>query len=288
LGLFARLINIFAAVFTSACCLALLASCGTNNTADPVSAWLTEGAEIDEIEYRDKVHGSWVATMVANHSGLPIEGIYLDEPGPGTQVELVLFDQWSTDDDTHVEWLDLHILEVHGLDPTYEEIRDEWVDHLNGDIWVATRAARDLMDQGIVPPETGQPPGNPDGAWSMDAQLETELFGLINPGRPERARAQARFFAQVTNTGPAVAASAFYAHSYSVAFGTNDLPAVLAHARSFESSEARRTPRKLRPRRWHAALCYRPEPSKPRLAVRVAMAATESNWGRSPLRSSLK
>ena len=176
--------------------------------------------------------------MVANQSGLPIEGIYLDEPGPGTEVELVLLDQWSTDDDTHVEWLDLHILEVHGLDPTYEQIRDEWVDHLNGDIWVATRVARDLMDQGIVPPETGQPAGNPDGAWSMDAQLETELFGLINPGRPERARAQARFFAQVTNTGPAVEASAFYAHSYSVAVGIDDIPAVLAHARSFEATDS--------------------------------------------------
>ena len=55
--------------------------------------------------------------MVANHSGIPIEGIYLDEPGPGDTIDLVLLDQWSTDDDTHIEWLDLHIMETHGLEP---------------------------------------------------------------------------------------------------------------------------------------------------------------------------
>ena len=176
--------------------------------------------------------------MVANHSGLPIEGIWLDEPGPGTAIDLVLLDQWSTDDDTHVEWLNLHIFETYGMSPTYEQIRDEWVDHLNGDIWVATRRARDLMDEGVLPPATGSLPGNPEGAWSMDAQLETEMFGLIHPGRPERAREQARFFARVTNSGPAVDASAFYAHMYAVAFGLSDIDAIIADARAAEPEDS--------------------------------------------------
>lgn len=174
--------------------------------------------------------------MVANHSGLPIEGIWLDEPGPGTAVELVLLDEWSTDDDTHVEWLNLHIFETHGLDPTWEQIRDEWVDHLNGDIWVATRAARDLMDDGVLPPATGSVELNPDGAWSMDAQLETELFGLLHPNDWEAARSQATRFAQITNRGPAVEASAFYAHLYSMAFVESDVATLIALARSAEPS----------------------------------------------------
>ena len=189
--------------------------------------------------------------MVANHSGLPLEGIWLDEPGPGDSVDLVLLDQWSTDDDTHVEWLDLHILETYGVDPTYEQIRDEWVDHLNGDIWVATRRARDLMDDGVLPPETGSPALNPDGAWAIDAQLETELFGLINPGRPERAREQARFFAQVTNSGPAVDASAFYAHMYSVAFGMADVKEIIDHARAAEPDNSIVAPIVDAVVRWH-------------------------------------
>ncbi len=170
--------------------------------------------------------------MVANHSGLPVEGIWLDEPGPGDSIDLVLLDEWSTDDDTHVEWLDLHIMETHGIDPTYAQIRDEWVDHLNGDIWVATRAARDLMDDGLIPPATGDPANNPDAAWSMDAQLETELFGLISPGLPAVARSRATRFARVTNRGPAVEASAFYAHLYAEAFVTSSLSEILASARA--------------------------------------------------------
>lgn len=176
--------------------------------------------------------------MVANHSGLPIEGIWLDEPGPGNSINLVLLDQWSTDDDTHVEWLDLHILETYGLSPTYEQIRDEWVDHLNGDIWVATLAARELMDEGLLPPATGRPPHNPDGAWSMDAQLETELFGMIHPGRPADARQQARFFAEITNSGPAVDASAFYAHLYAMAFYDANPAVLIAHARADEPDDS--------------------------------------------------
>jgi len=216
----------------------VLSSCGSGDALEPGDAWLAAGAPLDETVYRDKVHGAWATIMVANHSGLPVEGIWLDEPGPGTEIELVLLDQWSTDDDTHVEWLDLHILETYGLNPTYEQIRDEWVDHLNGDIWVATLAARNLMDDGVLPPETGRLPLNPEGAWAMDAQLETELFGLINPGRPERARDQARFFAQVTSSGPAVDASAFYAHLYSMAFGVDDVEALLDHARQAEPADS--------------------------------------------------
>lgn len=252
-ALFHRVKTCFSVVF---CVLVVLGagSCGSQETetsqATEIEPFSIVTAE-DEVVYRDKVHGSWVATMVANHSGLLVEGIWLDEPGPDSSVELVQLDEWSTDDDTHVEWLDLHILETYGLDPTYQQIRDEWVDHLNGDIWVATRAARDLMDDGVLPPATGSLPLNPEGAWAMDAQLETELFGLINPGQPEKARDQARFFAQVTSSGPAVDASAFYAHLYSMAFSVtlpdpesgdpdlgSDVSALLAHARAAEPDDS--------------------------------------------------
>lgn len=204
------------------------ASSNGENTEAIADIGLTEQA------YLDAVHGSWVATMVANHSGLPIEGIWLDEPGPGDSIELLLLDQWSTDDDTHVEWLDLHIMETHGLEPSFDQIRDEWVDHLNGDIWVATRRARDLMDEGIVPPETGMAELNPEGAWAMDAQLETELFGLIAPGNADEARRRARRFGSVTSSGPALDASAFYAHLYSSAFGNSDVSELIDEARAHE------------------------------------------------------
>lgn len=94
------------------------------------------------------------------------------------------------------------------------------------------------MTQGVVPPETGSAERNPDGAWTMDAQLETELFGLINPRNPTRARAQAEFFARVTNTGPAVEASAFYAHLYSLAFEESDVATLIEQARAGEPPDS--------------------------------------------------
>ena len=35
------------------------------------------------------------------------EGRYLAEPSPANSIELVLPEEWSTDDDTAVEWVDL-------------------------------------------------------------------------------------------------------------------------------------------------------------------------------------
>ena len=212
-------------------CVALLLLAGCGGAASD------ERALADDV-YLDKVHGSWLAAMVANHSGLPIEGIWIDEPGPGDQIELVLLDEWSTDDDTHIEWLDLHIMEEHGVNPSYGQIRDEWVGHLEGDIWVSTRVARDLMDEGVVPPETSDPTLNPEGEWSIDAQLQTEVFGLLAPGRSDIARERAEFFALVTNRGPAVDASAFYAHVISEAFFDDDVEELLRSARAAEPDDS--------------------------------------------------
>ncbi|MGH2592649.1 MAG: ADP-ribosylglycohydrolase family protein, partial [Anaerolineae bacterium] len=188
--------------------------------------------------YFDKVHGAWQAIMVANHTGLVHEGKYLDEPSPADSIELVLLDQWSTDDDTAIEWVDLHILETHGLDPAYTHIRDEWVDHLNHDIWVSTLKARQLMDEGILPPDTGSAALNPEGVWSIDAQLETELFGLIAPGLPDQAGRRAMYFARVTNSGPAVEASAFYARMYALAFFESDVPTLVATTQTYFPPDA--------------------------------------------------
>lgn len=185
---------------------------------------------LSQDDYFDKVRGAWQVILVANYTGLKHEGIYLDEPSDENSIELVMLEQWPTDDDTSVEWVDLHIMEIHGLYPTYEQIRDEWIDHLNHDIWVSTRKARDLMDEGVIPPETGGAELNPDGVWSIDAQLQTELFGLISPGMPDVAAERARYFARITNSGLAVDASAFYASMYADAFFEPDVVTLIKDA----------------------------------------------------------
>ena len=202
--------------------------------------------------YFDKVYGAWKATIIANHAGLDYQGIYVDEPGPPGAFSLLFLEEWSTDDDTHVEWVDLHIFETHGLNPTAEQIRDEWVDHLNHDIWVSTRRARDLMDEGLLPPETGSRDHNPDGAWSIDAQLQTELFGMLAPGMPAAAAVYADRFARVTNSGPAVDASVYFATLYSLAFFEEDIAALIALARERTPDEAAIAPIVDNVLAWHS------------------------------------
>jgi len=201
-----------------------------------VSCTVLEGGEgervITAVSYNNKVHGAWQATMVANHTGLDLQGVYVDEPGTADSIDLLLLDEWSTDDDTHVEWVDLHILETYGLEPSYEQIRDEWVLHLNNDIWVSALRARELMDEGIVPPQTSDPILNPEGVWSIGAQLQTELFGLIAPGMPAEAARRGRYFARVTNSGLAVEASAFYTAVYARAFFESDIPTLIAETKA--------------------------------------------------------
>ncbi len=182
---------------------------------------------ITAVSYNNKVHGAWQATMVANHTGLDLQGVYLDEPGTADTIDLLLLDEWSTDDDTLVEWVDLHIVEIYGLEPSYEQIRDEWVLHLNNDIWVSALRARQLMDEGVVPPQTSDPTLNPEGVWSIGAQLQTELFGLLAPGLPQEAARRGRYFAWVTNSGLAVEASAFYTAVYARAFFQSDIPTLI-------------------------------------------------------------
>ncbi|MBN4047402.1 ADP-ribosylglycohydrolase family protein [Acidimicrobiaceae bacterium AH-315-P05] len=201
--------------------------------------------------YADKLHGAWQATMLANESGIALQGLWLDEPGPGTEIELLFPKQWSTDDDTHVEWLDLHIMETFGIEPTYEQIRDEWVDNLNNDIWVSTLRARELMSTGVVPPQTGAPELNPEGVWSIDAQLQTELFGMIAPGLSGEARRRATYFARITNSGLAVEVSAFYAHLYSEAFMQSDIEWLLDRALRSESVDSEVSKIVENVRRWH-------------------------------------
>ncbi|MEM8923974.1 MAG: ADP-ribosylglycohydrolase family protein [Actinomycetota bacterium] len=223
--------------------LALMATAGLVTAACATTTESVDGdagpvRELGVDEYQDRLHGAWQATMVANQSGLDLQGIWIDDPGPGSSIELEFPEQWSTDDDTHVEWLDLHILETHGIDPTPEQVRDEWVAHLNNDIWVSTRVARDLMDEGVLPPETGSAERNPQGVWSIDAQLQTELFGLVAPGLPSEARRRAARFAAITNSGLAVDVSAFYAHLYAEAFFESDIDWLLDRALAAEPDDS--------------------------------------------------
>ena len=134
----------------------------------------------------DKVEGFWMGQMLGNYIGFPFENLYIDEAIP-LLVDRVFTADYDgspelmlnrtdhrghipivtatvrgafSDDDTDIEFVTLHAVERYGLDITYPEITEAWMTHINDFIWVANREARNLMDKGLVAPDTGRKENN--------------------------------------------------------------------------------------------------------------------------------
>lgn len=189
--------------------------------------------------YAERLRGLWLAESVANWTGLLTESerrrapFYRDEDWGTPQarfgiegsametIELNFLDPWGADDDTDVEMIYLEAMRGAGtahLSP--EQIRDAWRAHIVPDVyvWVSNRAARRLFDEPveILPPSTSLLPAN-DQALMIDAQLTTELFGALAPGRPVHALELAQLPILTTATGFAAHAAQLHVALYALA-----------------------------------------------------------------------
>tara|TARA_R110000868_G_scaffold37111_10_gene131547 strand:+ start:34841 stop:36211 length:1371 start_codon:yes stop_codon:yes gene_type:complete len=208
---------------------------------------------ISRSEYKDKLYGFWLAQCIANWTGLVTEmdkignigeiktGKFYtredwgkpDQPsiwGEGIPsalsptIDFVFEDSvgvWGADDDTDIEYIYQHLLfENETSILTSQEIRQGWLDHIHTEeenyLWVSNQAAFDLMQEGVLPPETSNPDLNPHYAM-IDAQLTTEIFGLFSPSRPDFARKMAHLPIQTTAREEAQWISEFYVSMYSLA-----------------------------------------------------------------------
>ena len=148
---------------------------------------------------------------------------------------------WGADDDTDIEYMYLHL--HHQLKTTKlsaEQIRQGWLTHIYSEddaplykkfadstaqkenfLWESNQQARILMAQGILPPHTSEPINNPK--YSMiDAQLTTEIFGLMAPGRPDIALEMAYLPIRTTAKFDAQWIAEFYVVMHSLAAVVDD------------------------------------------------------------------
>lgn len=191
----------------------------------PALAASPELRRIDAVVLRDKVHAWWLGQLVGNYLGFPFENLYTDEPIPvlidryhdfrdaGPNLRMNLDDRrgyirimadamggaWS-DDDTDIELVTLHAVEKHGLGLTYPQITAFWRAHINRFIWSASRSARDLMDQGYLPPATGSRALNPHW-FSISSQLKDEIWAIFYAGMPAAASTRAEWDARIHADG---------------------------------------------------------------------------------------
>jgi len=208
---------------------------------------------ISRSRYHDGLYGFWLGQCIANWTGLVTEmdkignvgeiktgNFYtredwggLDQPNIfsngepsklSTTIDFVFEDEngvWGADDDTDIEYIYQYLMHENQTSIlTGEQIRDGWLKHIMVEeenyLWVSNQTAFDLMQQGMIPPETSLPENNPHYEM-IDAQLTTEIFGFFAPGRPDVALELSHLPIRVTARLNAEWISEFYVIMYSLA-----------------------------------------------------------------------
>jgi len=213
---------------------------------------------ISRDKYYNQLYGFWLGQCIANWTGLVTEmdkignigeiktgDFYTrddwgkpDQPniweeGVASKLSLTIDfvfkgkdEIWGSDDDTDIEYIYQHLLYTNGsnvLSPN--QIRDGWLKHIKPEeenyLWVSNQKAFDLMKDGVLPPETGNPNLN-EHFEMIDAQLTTEIFGLFAPTRPDVALNMAHLPIQTTARNEAEDISKFYVTMYSLASITDN------------------------------------------------------------------
>ena len=214
---------------------------------------------ISRDKYYDQLYGFWLGQCIANWTGLVTEmdkignigeiktgDFYTrddwgkpDQPNIweegvpsdlSSTIDFVFKDYdeiWGSDDDTDIEYMYQYLLytnESNILSP--KQIRDGWLKHIKPEeenyLWVSNQKAFDLMKDGVLPPETGNPNLN-EHFEMIDAQLTTEIFGLFAPTRPDLALKIAHLPIQTTAREEAEDISKFYVTMYSLASITDTI-----------------------------------------------------------------
>tara|TARA_A100001011_G_scaffold182063_2_gene190899 strand:- start:6092 stop:7396 length:1305 start_codon:yes stop_codon:yes gene_type:complete len=222
----------------------LLSSCNTSSN---------DFIEISREKYSNQLYGFWLGQSIANWTGLITEmdkignigeiktgNFYTREDWGGMdsrsiwedmsidksniKIEFSLRTQdevWGSDDDTDIEYMYqflLNYFDTSILSPS--QIREGWVKHIKAEeenyLWVSNQRAFDLMNQGILPPETGEPSNN-EFYNMIDAQLTTEIFGLFSPTRPDFAIRMAELPIKTSARGEAQEIAEFYVRMHSLA-----------------------------------------------------------------------
>ena len=218
---------------------------------------------------KDKIAGAWIGQMVGNIYGLPYENDFIENPGSEDNwpwgydkslAKLKQYDGAFSDDDTDFEYIYLMLMEKHGTEPTYGQIRDGWMYHVRDRVWLANRAALGLMHYGFTPPFTGRKDLNPHW-YQIDPQLINEIWSYTAPGMVKYAAQKSAWAARITSDSWAISPTVHYGAMYSLAFFENDIQKIISEALEYlpENDRYAQTVRKMialhkkYPNNWQAA-----------------------------------
>jgi len=143
---------------------------------------------------------------------------------------------WGADDDTDIEYMYQYLHEVNKTSLlSAKQISAGWLAHTYSEedaplfkkfpvskavkenfLWESNQQARILMQKGMLPPATSEPENNTK-YMMIDAQLTTEIFGLLAPVRTDIALKISHLPIRVSAKGDAQWISQFYITMHSLA-----------------------------------------------------------------------
>ncbi len=145
-------------------------------------------AEISRDVLRDRIYGGWVGMLIGGIEGLPHEMKYKEQPRATLPEFTFLKKGARADDDNDFEWTHLWFMDKEGvIKLPYSRIVEIWKANMQEGLWMANLKARELMEQGVLPPETGSVARNLHAWYNLSGQFCVEAYGLIAPGMPQTA-----------------------------------------------------------------------------------------------------
>ncbi|MEQ4304124.1 ADP-ribosylglycohydrolase family protein [Plantactinospora sp. B6F1] len=207
----------------------------------------------------DRVHGGWLGRAVGCLLGKPVEKIPRQGireiltatgrwplagyfTGVGLPAEVAARWPWNRrsaptslaekidgmpeDDDLNFALLALRVLETHGREFSSADVAQAWLDWLpGGRVFTAERVAYRNLLLGLAPPATALR-HNPFREW-IGAQIRTDVYGWVCPGRPDLAAELAHRDAVVSHVRGGVHGALWVAAMTSAAVVASDVDTVL-------------------------------------------------------------
>lgn len=218
---------------TGICGLALLSA-----TASVNAQTLT----INRADYADRLRGMWLGEVIGNWTGMEAEGVvttapfytdadwnvtkalgnpfgnYANTPNPPILGYHFYGDGWRADDDTDVEYSYFKMMTDAGNNPmlTSQQIAAGWASQNSQWLFFANGVSRANLSRGVPVATAGIPAANVYSHY-IDAQLTTEVFGALAPGRPDVGMKLALQPTLLTSRGHATHAAQYFQNMYSLA-----------------------------------------------------------------------
>jgi hypothetical protein len=181
---------------------------------------------ISRAKYLDRAQAIWTGQMIGQWTGLVFEHKVASalkntplQPSKGYA---------PIDDDYYYEMVAIRALEKYGIHLTVEQLGEQWLAN-NAGSWGSSEQTLILLKRGMKAPDTGNPRYNKLW-WTIGPQFSSDVYGTLNPGRPNDAAEMARRLTHVNGYAEGTDGAVFVSGMISLGFVESDPKVIVRKA----------------------------------------------------------